>query len=424
MENVKMLKSKTNQKLFALISIALLISLAIMVNSASALLSQNTTSWFWTSDTNASAMTIADVNNDNQNEIVTAGYFHDGLRWISHVIVWNASTLAPEKTTAWYWANDTQVTCMTTGDVDGDGQVEIVTGGSFFDGYRWLAQLIVWNGSTLVAEKVTNWYWTNSTQISSVAVANITGGVGLEIVTGGAFFDATRWNAQLIVWNGSTLVAQKVTTWYWTSDTYINSVAVANISRSTSLSIVTGGAFNDSLRSNAQLIVWNASSLAVERLTSWYWTSNTEITSVGIANVTGGTALSIVTGGSFFDATRLNSQLIVWNSSTLAVQTLTSWFTTSNTSIASVAVGNFSGGVNLDIATAGTFNDNTRNNGQVMVWNGGTMASISAASWFITSNTQVNAAGIADYGLSGKRVVTAGQYFDGTRAVGSLVIWA
>ena len=69
----------------------------------------------------------------------------------------------------------------------------------------------------------------NDTQISSVAIANITGGKGFDIVTGGSFFDGTQGDAQLIVWNGTTLVAEKVTTWFWSSDTEISSVAVANI---------------------------------------------------------------------------------------------------------------------------------------------------------------------------------------------------
>jgi hypothetical protein len=424
MENVKMLKSKTNQKLFALISVALLLSLAIVVNSASALLSQSTTSWFWTSDTNASAMVLSDVNNDTQTELVTVGYFHDGLRWNSQLVVWNASTLVAEKLTTWYWTNDTQVSSVATGDVNGDGQVEIITGGAFFDSTRWNAQLIVWNGTSLAAEKVVTWFWTNNTEVASVAVANITGGIGLDIVTGGSFFDGTRWNAQLVIWNGSTLGVEQVKTWYWTSNTYINSLAVANISNGPSLSIVTGGAFNDGLRSNAQLVVWNASTLAVQSLTSWYWTSDTDINSVAVANITGGTALSIVTGGSYFDGTRFNGQLIIWNSQTLAVQTLTNWFTTSNTNVASVAVGNFSGGANLDVVTGGTFSDGVRNNGQVAVWNGNTLVATSVANWFVTSNTQVNSVGIANYGaVVGKRIVAAGQYFDGTRAEGSLTVW-
>lgn len=412
-----------NQKLIAIFAIGILLSVAIFASTASSLLSQSVTSWYWTSDTNASGLVVGDVNNDTQTELVTSGYFNDGIRWSSHVIMWNASSLAAESTTAWYWANDTQVSSIAVGDVDGDGGLELVTGGEFFDGYRWNAQLIVWNGSTLIAEKTTNWYWTDNTEVSSVTVGNITGGLGLDIVTGGAFFDGTRWNSQLIVWSGTTLLAEKVTSWYWTSDTYINSLAVANVTGGTSLSIVTGGAFNDGTRSNSQLIVWDAPTLAVQSLTSWYWTGNTEIASLAVGNVTGGTAPNIVTGGFFFDGTRLNSQLILWNAQTLAVQAQTSWFNVANTTVSSVAVGNFSGGTSLNVVTGGTFFDGARNNGQVIVWNGATLAAVSTATWFTTSNTQVSSVGIVDYGISGKRIAAAGQYYDSVRAVGSLTVW-
>jgi len=416
-----MLKNKS-RKLFVLLSIAVLLSVSMLTNTASALLSQSVTSWYWTSDTNASATAVGDVNADTKPEIVSVGYFSDGSRWNAQLVVWNASTLVAEAATSWFWTSNTQAVSVAIGDVDGDSGVEIVSGGSFFDGTRWNAQLITWNGSTLVAEKATYWYWTSNTQISSVAVANISGGVGLDIVTGGAYFDGTRWNSQLIVWNGSTLVAQRVTTWFWTSNTYINSVAIASITGGP-MNILTGGAFFDGTRYNSQLIIWDAASLAVQSLTSWYWTGDTEITSLAVGNLTGGPSLRVVTTGTFFDGTRTNAQLIVWDASTLVVQMLQSWYTTSNTNIASVTIGNFSGGPSLDIVTGGTFNDGVRNNGQVIAWNGATLLPISAATWFITSDTQVNSVGIVSLSTLGGRIIAGGSYFDTTRSVGSITMW-
>ena len=210
-----------------------------------------------------------------------------------------------------------QVSSVAVGDADGDGAQEIVTGGSFFDGTRDVAQLIVWNGATLVAEKTTAWFWTGNTYITTLAVANVTGGTSLNIVTGGSFFDGTRDVAQLIVWNGATLVAEKITAWYWTSNTYINSVAVANVTGGTSLNIVTGGSFFDGTRDVAQLIVWNGATLVAEKITAWYWTSTTTVNSITIGNFTGGSALDIITAGSYNDGLRNNAQVIIWNSSNL-----------------------------------------------------------------------------------------------------------
>jgi hypothetical protein len=416
------MSKKQSMKLVTLVLTVAILSAAIMAAPASALVSQNATSWFWTSDTNVSSTAVGDVNGDSQTEIITAGYFNDGTNANGQLIVWNPSNLVAEKTMSFKW-NDTQISSIAIANITGGAGLDIVTGGSFFDGTRWNAQLIVWNGVTLVAEKVTTWFWTSDTEISSVAVANITGGSSLDIVTGGAFFDGTRWNSQLIVWNASTLVAEKVTSWFWTSNTYINSVAVANITGGASFSIVTGGTFNDGIRNNAQLIVWNAATLTVQTLTSWFWTSDTEINSVASANVTGGTALSIITGGDFFDGLRSNAQLIVWNGATLTVQSLTSWYWTSDTKVASVAVANMTGGASLDIVTAGSFNDGIRSNAQVIEWNGASVVAHSLATWFSTSNTDANAVALGNFGLAGNRIVVGGSYFDTIRSVGQLSIW-
>ena len=43
-------------------------------------------------------------------------------------------TLALENVKAWYWTGNTVINSVAVGDVDGDGQVEIVTGGYYYDG--------------------------------------------------------------------------------------------------------------------------------------------------------------------------------------------------------------------------------------------------------------------------------------------------
>ena len=79
-------------------------------------------------------------------------------------------------------------------------QTEIVTGGQFNDGTRDNAQLVVWSGSTLAAENIKSWYWTSNTTINSVAIGELNNDFSSEIVTGGAFYDGTRLNSQLTVW--------------------------------------------------------------------------------------------------------------------------------------------------------------------------------------------------------------------------------
>jgi hypothetical protein len=416
------LSKKRFMKICALMISIAFISAAVIAAPTSALLSQNVVSWFWTDNTNISAIATGDVNKDGQQEIVTVGWFNDGTRANAQLAVWNAATLALINVVTWFWTFDTQISSVAIGDVNGDGNMEIVTGGSYFDGTNWNSQLAVWNGNTLGFINVVTWHWVGDTQISSVAVANITGTTGLSIVAGGAYNDGTRWISQLTVWNGVTMALQNVKTWFWTSNTYINSVAVANITGGPSLSIVTGGSFNDGTRLNSQLVVWNAANLALNNVLTWYWTGDTEINSVAVANVTGGTALSIVTGGYFFDGTKNNAQLVEWNGTTLALQNVATWFQTSNTAINSVSIANFTGGSSLDIITGGVFNDGIKNNAQLIDFNGASLATITTASWFQTSGTRVNSVSVANTG-SGNRVIAGGSFFDSIRDNAQLSVW-
>jgi hypothetical protein len=52
----------------------------------------------------------------------------------------------------------------------------------------------------LASEDVRTWQWTVNTRVSSVVVGNLDGDIKEEVVTGGSFNDGTRIVAQLCVW--------------------------------------------------------------------------------------------------------------------------------------------------------------------------------------------------------------------------------
>ena len=45
---------------------------------------------------------------------------NDGTRDVAQLVVWNATTMQPQGLTSWYWTSDTQINSVAVGDVDGD----------------------------------------------------------------------------------------------------------------------------------------------------------------------------------------------------------------------------------------------------------------------------------------------------------------
>jgi parallel beta-helix repeat protein len=385
---------------------------------------ESVATWYWTSATTINSAAIGDVDGDGQKETVTGGTFYDGNRNVAQLVVWNSSSLAPERLTTWYWTGNTTINSVALGDVNGDGQTEIVTGGYYYDGARQVAQLVVWNGSNLAVEQIKTWYWAGNTVINSVALGDVDADGQVEIITGGYFNDGIRNVAQLVVWNGSDLSVDRLTTWYWTGNTVINSVALGDVDTDGQVEIITGGTFFDGTRDVAQLVVWNGSSLAVDRLTSWYWTGNTVINSVAVGDVDADGQTEIVTGGYYNDGTRNAAQLVVWTGLALTVKRLTAWYWTGNTVINSVALGDVDADGHMDIVTGGYYNDGTRNAAQLVAWNGSSLAVENVRTWYWVSDTSINSVCLSDInGDLSAEIVTGAAYENGSCCIAQLVVW-
>jgi hypothetical protein len=325
---------------------------------------ENVKTWFWTDHTSVNSVARGDVDGDGDVEIVTGGYYDDGTRWNAQLCVWDGATQALENVGTWHWTGDTSISSVAFGDVDGDGKQEIVTGGWYHDGTRFVAQLCVWDGATLAFENVAVWYWTSSTRIYSVAVSDVDGDGQAEIVTGGAFNDGTRSVAQLCVWNGATLALESLRTWYWTGSTSVNSVCVGDVDADGQVEVVTGGFYWDGTRSVAQLCVWSGASLGFEDVQSWFLIGNTHIKCVTIGDVDGDGQAEVVSGGYCSGG----AQLCVWDGASLAPEDVRTWQWTVNTRVSSVVVGNLDGDIKEEVVTGGSFNDGTRIVAQLCVW--------------------------------------------------------
>ncbi len=403
-------------------SIIFLLSIAANSQNTFALVSQNNLAWSWGIGTNISAVATGDVVVAGQQAVISGGWFNDGTRFNAFVSVQNGATLVPSSALTWYWTGDTQVSSLAVGDVNGDGHKEVVAGGAFFDNVRWNAFVAVLNGSTLNPLYLLSWYWTNNTQVSSVAVSDVNNDAKLEILVGGSFFDNLRWNAFLATLNGSTMVPLSALTWYWTSNTFVSSLSAADVNSDGLNETVAVGSFFDNTRWNAWVGVLNGNTLAPLNVLTWYWTGDTQVLSVALGDVNADGKIEIVSAGEFYDNTRLNAFVCVQNGTTLVPVSAQMWYWTSNTYINSVSVGNYTGGANLDIITAGVFNDGARNNGHVENWNGPNLAFVSSVTWFTTSDTSANSVAIGNFG-SGNRIVSGGSYWDLTKSTAQLLVW-
>jgi uncharacterized repeat protein (TIGR01451 family) len=380
--------------------------------------------WYWTNNTSIGTIARGDVDGDGKEEIVTSGEYFDGTRDIAQLCVWDGATLALENVKTWYWTSNTTINSVVLSDVDSDGQVEVVTGGYYYDGTRKAAQLVVWNGADLSLQNVKTWNWTGDTVITSVAISDVDGDGQVEIVTGGQYNDGARNVAELCVWNGHTLTLENAKTWYWNSNTIVNSIVTGDLDSDGQIEIVTGGYYFDGTRNIAQLVEWNGANLTVDRLKCWYWTGNTVINSVVVGDADGDTQVEVVTGGYYNDGARNIAQLVEWDGASLAVDRLTTWYWMNDTAIDSVAIGDANHDGKIEVVTGGQFNDGTRDVAQLVVWNGSTLEVSKFKVWYWKDSTSINSVNINDVnGDLLNEIMTGGAYNDGTHLNSQLIIW-
>ncbi len=413
------------RKVVILLFVLVLAETIVLQRANAALISENVRAWYWTGNTKVADVAAGDVDGDGFTEIVTGGTFNDGFRNVAQLCVWNGATLAIENVKTWYWTGSTYIQSVEIANVDGDANQEIVTGGSYYDGTRSVAQLCVWSGGTLALENVKTWYWSGDTEIFRAEAGNVDGDAETEIVTGGYYTDNGLTIAQLCVWNGATLTLENVKTWYWTSDTDIFALAIGNVDGDANQEIVTGGYFDDGIDLVAQLCVWNGETLALENVKTWRWQSGTAIYSLAVGNVDGDANQEIVTGGYAHDGNRYNAQLCVWSGGTLALENVKTWYWSGDTEIDDVAIENVDGDANMEIVTGGYYTSGSLDVAQLCVWNGATLNLENLITYYWTDDTFINAVATSNVdGDANMEIVAAGAFYDGIRVVSMLCVWA
>jgi len=265
----------------------------------------------------------ADVDNDSVVEILTCAEVNQsgGLRICSY----NGSTVMLEHVELWLGEENvsTRLWSVFAADVDGDGVVEIITGGEAWNGqgsvyYNGQLRIWNWNGSVLTLEHGEEWHTGNNTHTYSVFADDVDGDGEVEIMTGGDAYDAgNNYVGELRVWcwNGSALTLEASEIWRTGNYAAVWSVSAEDVDGDSVTEIITSG--NDGLDAQLRIWNWNGTALALEHSEEWTYTWTGRALSTFASDLDGDGNIEIITGGEvhaqFGSSWVGNGQLRVWN---------------------------------------------------------------------------------------------------------------
>jgi hypothetical protein len=163
-------------------------------------------------NTMAENVKVSDVDGDGTPEVVTGGFAYDGQKMNAQLRIWNwnGDVLALEKSHEWFTDDITEIKCVSLGDVNGDGHVEIVTSGgaAVYGGFQngtkpETAQLRIWswNGEALNLVQKEDWTIGEGTFAWNVATGDIENDGTVEIVTVGCMYVSTLCDPDLRIWS-------------------------------------------------------------------------------------------------------------------------------------------------------------------------------------------------------------------------------
>ena len=156
---------------------------------------------------------VDDVDGDGTAEIVTGGFAYDGENVTAQLRIWNyaGSILVLEKSHAWVTEDITEIKAIALADVDGDNQVDIVTSGvtAVYGGFSDVdvppeaAQLRVWswNGKELVLKHGEDWQVGEGVVAWNVATGDVDKDGTVEIVTVGCMYVSALCDPDLRIWS-------------------------------------------------------------------------------------------------------------------------------------------------------------------------------------------------------------------------------
>jgi hypothetical protein len=234
--------------------------------------------------TRAASVYAGDLNGDGNVEIVTAGYAGELKDSSGQVCVWRWSgdelvLMASEEwqlvegvyalTTAGGVHGNTMVRNVKVTDVDGDGRLEIFTGGFTFDGENVLAQFRVWawDGDGLLLLGSEEWASDYLNEVMCISVGDVDGDLSLDVVTSGMVAaygsfkneSSVPDHGQLRVWgwDGQALTLKYSQEWTGGDGVSAWQVATGDLNNDENVEIVTIGCLGIGPLCDPDMRIWS-----------------------------------------------------------------------------------------------------------------------------------------------------------------------
>ncbi len=336
-------------------------------------------------------------------------------------------------------------------DVDGDGSMEVVTGGFTYsnsNGSRTISEAPLkvwsWNGQNITLKASTNWIGT----IVCLYAADLNADNVPEIITAGSSRNETgNSTSSLRIWqmtNGElTLKASR-------DGTSVNSIFVSDADNDGISEILTVGRARTNKLTVSQLCLWTFEdkALTVDKSVSLEASNVTSANSVFAAELDNDNDQEIAIGGYSDNLTNSKGQLSIWQYSgqTFTLKATQTWQlstgsaktiaggTQGNTAVNNVKAADLDGDGYEEIVTGGFAYDGEKVNAQVKVWrwDGDALTEKASQEWATDYLTEAKCIALNDVDGDGKTeivqsgITAAKDSFKNSEAVhdrGQLRVW-
>ncbi len=283
------------------------------------------------------SLIAADVNDDQRTELLTVGRTFSSRAQLA-AWKWSGTELALQAKVECCDANGT-ANSVFSGDIDGDGTIEVATAG-YTNGFNASkGQLRIWkiNGDTFSMQASTEWQMVEgtmlnsagnpqgNTMVNSVKIADVDGDGVSEIVTGGFTYDGVKVDGQLRVWNfsGQALNLELSHEYSALGITELKTVALGDADNDGKLEIVASGgtvgyssfSANSTEKETAQLRVWSwdGKTLTEKQSEDWVIGEGVMAWNGAVADLEGDGKNEILTVGCMYVGNLCDPDMRIWS---------------------------------------------------------------------------------------------------------------